>query len=597
MRRHGESAHKLWRAIVTGNDRLDPATLVSWRRGRRSPRSLKSFVYLERIEDRYTLPRGYFRSKLPHRARAASRASPVVVSPAEQRRLAWHLPDDFETREPQDQKRIIEWIRTTIVSGATDFRRFQSAALKFRYGLRFPRAMSDPHWRRTSSTDAEPDGGAGSLRAPRPLVEEMKALIHFKTETLTPPGYARRGVWGEETAAQKLEHLSLMFGALAASPSGPVKGHGVSFTRITLALLIFPQVWDWYIAWREQRRGFYTAWEVDMLSVAASLCSAEVGWLRQTPALAARLKPVRGLITDEEIARARQSWGDACDRMHAHAIVRSREVARIARVHRDPFEAILPVLEAPSPLAEYRKIADEIIRLMPDEQLYPKAAAEARRALLMIRLGLHLGLRQRNLRELMLCRRGQSPATDRQLADLRRGELRWTDRENGWEVYIPAIAFKNAHSTFFAGQPFRLLLPDLAGLYACISRYIETDRGILLGGAPDPGVFFIKSTKSSSTSGAYDQNTFYEAWRLITQRYGVYNPWTGRGAIAGLLPHGPHNVRDVLATHILKQTGSFEQASYAIQDTPDIVARHYGRFLPENKAALAARILNKVWEE
>ncbi|CCF21010.1 protein of unknown function [Pseudorhizobium banfieldiae] len=78
--------------------------------------------------------------------------------------------------------------------------------------------------------------------------------------------------------------------------------------------------------------------------------------------------------------------------------------------------------------------------------------------------------------------------------------------------------------------------------------------------------------------------------------YGIYNPYTGRAAIKGLLPHGPHNVRDVLATHILKQTGSYEQASYAIQDTPDVVQQHYGRFLPQDKAALAARILNKVWE-
>lgn len=70
----------------------------------------------------------------------------------------------------------------------------------------------------------------------------------------------------------------------------------------------------------------------------------------------------------------------------------------------------------------------------------------------------------------------------------------------------------------------------------------------------------------------------------------------GCGAIKGLLPHGPHNVRDVLATHILKRTGSYEQASYAIQDTPDVVQQHYGRFLPQDKAALAARILNQVWE-
>jgi len=71
---------------------------------------------------------------------------------------------------------------------------------------------------------------------------------------------------------------------------------------------------------------------------------------------------------------------------------------------------------------------------------------------------------------------------------------------------------------------------------------------------------------------------------------------TKRGAIEGLLPHGPHNVRDVLATHILKRTGSYEQASYAIQDTPDMVAQHCGRFLPQDKSEIAARILNQVWE-
>lgn len=63
-----------------------------------------------------------------------------------------------------------------------------------------------------------------------------------------------------------------------------------------------------------------------------------------------------------------------------------------------------------------------------------------------------------------------------------------------------------------------------------------------------------------------------------------------------MLPHGPHSIRDVLATHVLKQTGSYEQASYAIQDTPEMVAKHYGRFLPHDKSALAAEILNRVWE-
>lgn len=81
---------------------------------------------------------------------------------------------------------------------------------------------------------------------------------------------------------------------------------------------------------------------------------------------------------------------------------------------------------------------------------------------------------------------------------------------------------------------------------------------------------FVRTVKTISLDAAYDSAKFYEAWQTVIQRYGIYNPYTGRGAIKGLLPHGPHNLRDILATHILKQTGSYEQA-YAIQDTPDVV--------------------------
>src|SRR3546814_1635395 len=103
------------------------------------------------------------------------------------------------------------------------------------------------------------------------------------------------------------------------------------------------------------------------------------------------------------------------------------------------------------------------------------------------------------------------------------------------------------------------------------------------------------SDECASDRAAYNQNTFYEAGRLTIQRYGIYNPFTGNGAIKGLMPHGPHNSRDVLATHILKQTGSYEQASYAIQDTPEMVKAHYGKFLPQDKAAIAAEVLKRVW--
>src|SRR6202012_2166246 len=104
----------------------------------------------------------------------------------------------------------------------------------------------------------------------------------------------------------------------------------------------------------------------------------------------------------------------------------------------------------------------------------------------------------------------------------------------------------------------------------------ERHRSVLLCSAADPGTFFVKTVKTTSTDATYDVTTFYEAWRLTIKRDGISSPYTGRGAIKGLLPHGPHNVRDFLATHILKQTGSYEQASYAIQYQADMVVKHYG---------------------
>jgi hypothetical protein len=339
----------------------------------------------------------------------------------------------------------------------------------------------------------------------------MVALIRFKTSTLAAFGYQRIGVWGCETASQKAEHFGSMFGALAASPTGAVRGYGMPLNALSFSLLVFPVVWDWYVQWRERRCGFYTTWEVDMQHVSLALTRQETGWLRQSPRLIDRVQPIPGLVTELDIERARRDWSGACDAFHKYAAGRVTEVERVARVHRDPFEPILPILETPSPVGEYRKITEETLRLMPDERRHPKAAAEAVRSFLLLRLGLHLGLRQKKLRQLMVRARGMLPTPERRLEDMKRGEMRWSEREQGWEVLIPAIAFKNAHSSYFGSKSFRLVLPDLGELYQQIEAYIDRHRRTLLGGADDPGTFFVRTMKVTSRDAAYDQNTFYEA--------------------------------------------------------------------------------------
>ncbi len=596
MRRHGDGCWSVWKAVILSQKSFSLSTFSSWLAGKKTPRSVASLRVLGLVEGRYGLPNGHFRALLSHQARAATGFKIKGVTPSEQRRLVWHLPDDFNERPLKERREILDWVQTNVISGTTDYRRYQSEASKHRYSIRFPELSGRKvTLGKVDSLDVDPEADIAAYDAPAHLNQEMASLLRFKTATLTDIGYKRNGVWGEETSSQRIEHLGLMFGALAASPKGVIAGFGVPLADLTFGYLVFPKVWDWYVQWRERRRGFYTAWEADMLRLAAALTRAETGWIRQTPQLATQLKPIPNLVSEQDIDVAISDWPHACDDMYAHGLSRSKEVSRVAKIHRDPFEPVLPILEADSPVAEYRKITEEIVSRIPDARRHARAAAEVVRSFLILRFGLHLGVRQKNLRQLLLCPKGQMPKSERQLETLKRGELRWNDREKGWEVLIPAVAFKNAGSSFFSGRPFRLMLPDLGGLYRYIDDYIEEHRPLLLTSAADPGTFFIKTVKVTSQDPAYDQNTFYEAWRLTIQRYGIWNPYTGRGAIKGLLPHGPHNVRDVLATHILKHTGSYEQASYAIQDTPETVAKHYGRFLPQDKAALAAETLNKVW--
>lgn len=590
LERHGDTFWHLAKAIHRPGDRFDRTTLRQWAQGIRRPGTIRSLQILERIEDRYRLPNGYFRDKLTTSGRAPAQPGEDGLSAAERRRLAWHLPDDFSRRPAKERAEILGWIRRVIITGATKYRCYQAQRMKERYALSFPRDLVP------GSPSDDQGSTAKARRAPVALTEEVRALLDFKCATLTMIGAQRRGVWGAETAAQKVDHLGLMFGAMAAAPRSSVRGHGVPLGQLTVALLVLPCVWDWYLQWREARRGFFTTWEVNMLALGAALTRRETGWLRQNSLLAERLQPIAGWMDAIEVRAVQADWDGACDAAHRHVLARAHEIRRVARIHRDPFEPILPVLEADSPLSEYRRITTEILSRMPDPRHHPLATAEAVRGFLMLRLGLHLGVRQKNLRQLLFTPRGATARSERELADLRRGELRWSDREMGWEVLIPAVAFKNAESTFFGRRPFRLLLPDLDRLYEFIDAYLGWHRRRLLGGAGDPDTFFVKTAKRTSRSAAYNQDTFYEAWRLVIQRYGVFNPYTGKGAIRGLLPHGPHNVRDVLATHILKQTGSYEQASYAIQDTPETVAQHYGRFLPQDKVALAAQVLNKVWQ-
>lgn len=98
--------------------------MISWGRGTKAPRTTISLETVKRAERRYRLPDGYFAGKMGSTDRAPGDFRLDDATPAERRRLAWHLPEDFNRRPRNEQAEILDWVRNVINSGSTDYRRY-----------------------------------------------------------------------------------------------------------------------------------------------------------------------------------------------------------------------------------------------------------------------------------------------------------------------------------------------------------------------------------------------------------------------------------------------------------------------------------------
>ena len=156
LERHADSIGHLHKALSYIGAKIERSTFVQWAAGKKAQTSLKSIAILAMIERRYRLPAGYFKAKLTNNMRAASGHTRLSgVTRSERRRLAWHLPDDFDDRSARERQEILQWVRSVIISGTTDYRRYQAEAAKHRFAIRFP---SLTHRRRLRDFDPANEG-------------------------------------------------------------------------------------------------------------------------------------------------------------------------------------------------------------------------------------------------------------------------------------------------------------------------------------------------------------------------------------------------------------------------------------------------------
>lgn len=561
----GLSNYELAKLSSLPGENKQRSSVSAWLSGEYLPTS-KSIEKVSQIAKLLDVDPSYLLETIPQNRRYTSTKDTGLPSSIS-RRVSQHLPEDFDYRSNEEKEQVLGWVSENI--------------------LTIPKEVLDDGDVNGDifSTDVSyyvlsRDPNSRSPLAPAQFISELDEVHNFKTKKLLPRGMKRNTVWGSASAERADYYLRAIPGALHAM--------GMPTECISLAFPLFPEVIDRYIEWKVSRRGGYTRNISDPLTILESLLHPVTGFITQSPHLRENLKIITGFISKQEFDRVMAhtdgSWAEACAFARSHLTSRIKEINAIAEKGRDPFEAILPALTSDNPVQLYNKIIEEIRRRIPVRR-YAKSRAEAFRSLMMIRIGLLTGLRSKNLRELFVQQKEQ--CSWKELKRLKRGEIYFDG--NICTVRIPREAFKNAPSRAIEDEN-TIFIPDHDGMYLEIEEYL-VQRDVLLAGYDDPNTFFVKTVSSRSSSAEYTQEGYYEAFRSTITTYGIYNPYTGQGAIEGLRPHGPHSVRHILATTMVKLTGGFSEAAALLMDTEEMVRDNYARFLPGERHARAQGIL------
>jgi hypothetical protein len=235
MNRYRETSQQLCAAIIKPFENVKHTTINNWRYGKRYPRSTKSEEVLRRIEYRYQLPVGYFKSKLPPLIGGVVTIDLDEINVTERERLKWFLPKNFYEMEKKEQRDIVSWVNSNLLSGVTDYRKFQQKVTCQAFGIRFPRILKYLETLDTSdkqlkgwSSKHKLKNAVSELMPPHILANEMESLIKYKTSQLTPLGYLRKERWKKQTALMRLRNYGLMFGALTSPPDSAIRGLGMS---------------------------------------------------------------------------------------------------------------------------------------------------------------------------------------------------------------------------------------------------------------------------------------------------------------------------------------------------------------------------------
>lgn len=556
------------------------SAVASWANGRRTP-SIGSLSSIYKIEDFFNLPRNTLASKAVFDGRSGIKAALErggFPRPAGESLsfLAKYLPPDFPTLPVDEQRRLVTAANDHILQNKSEFRLWSITMLTKSFRLKIESL--------TSGTRKEIDN-----------------LIDYKTAIIPPTGYRRsdNGQWRQSTPSCTgtigiFKHCAeRIFGVLTIPRE--YMGGGLRIEQLTIAHFALPAVWRLYFNYIEKRNGKNPVSSIfPELAMVYPWLDAKYGWIAQSAWLADRLEPIEGIITEQEVALAKTNW---------HEFIRSKEpelddlrrhlkkIWEITPPDRDSHLPILPILESDEPLRILNRAIKEYESQTWHRTTPPVMSALHLRNVVLLRILAETALRSRNLIDLTW-----KPNNT--------GQLR-REANGYYTIEIPYAQFKNPHSRFFgpprSKQNYKITLSKK--MIPLLDQYLHSARKLLLNrwaanndidDLVDEGFLFI--SRSGCLSQHLSPVTAAGIMRRFTATYLVYNPLTGTG-IKGVEPFLTHAVRHIVATHILKKTGSYFEAGRAIQDTAYTAERHYAKYAPEDLDKKYRHYITGIMEE
>lgn len=418
------------------------------------------------------------------------------------------------------------------------------------------------------------------------LEKEFEDLAAFKTAEMPPLGMKRNEKWRETTKRKIRRDLTFFFGAVslpADAENKKMRGLGVPVEDLSLALVACPLVLDWYMRFKASRTQ-YTSYMISQLEVFRALLRPGTGWIRQRSDLADKLRPISiggtEIVTEGLIARARADWGVTCDQAREHYKDLIKELMPSVEVARRPFYRIEGILKMKEPLAVFKLLSDGMKKEIPSPTTQPRHYHSAVRDRVLVLLFAATGLR---LRTMSLLNYGRDSD----------GHL--VKHKHGYKLQVPRVLFKEEDSPFFGEKDSRtdyvMDLPDAFGLYEALDEYLNVSRPWLLShsrqGSNEQPLFVISAGCKSVRAG---EAVIYQTYKRAFGKYLAGNKWRGTG-LNGVRATGPHSVRHIRATTVVKKTGSFQLAADSIHNSEEMARRHYAMFTTVDRNTKASEIL------